>query len=55
MSVTPSVDIRIPDDAAGLKALVAELRAQNAVLIAQNAALLARVAELERQCGLKQR
>jgi transposase len=47
------VDIRrSDDDAAGLKALVAELRAQMAVLVAQNAALLARVAELERQLGL---
>jgi len=53
VSVTPFVDIhRSDDDAAGLKALVAELRAQLAVLVAQNAALLARVAELERQCGL---
>jgi len=47
------VDIQAPDDdAAGLRALVTELRAQNAVLVAQNAALLARVAELERQVGL---
>jgi len=51
--VAPSVDIhRSDDDAAGLKALVAELRAQMAVLVAQNAAVLARVAELERQLGL---
>ena len=51
--MTPSVDIQTPDDdAAGLQALVAELRAQIASLVAQNTALLARVAELKRQLGL---
>ncbi|MGI4939079.1 MAG: IS66 family transposase [Janthinobacterium lividum] len=51
--MTPSADIQALDnDATGLQALVAELRAQVAVLIAQNAALLARVTELERQVGL---